>query len=78
MYNLGMGVIVKDPEIMGGAPVFRGTRVLIQTLFDYLEGGDSIDDFLEGFLPFPAMLHSQHWKKQKTFCYRAPELKCAS
>ena len=34
---------------MGGTPVFRGTRVPIQTLFDYLTAGDSIDDFLEGF-----------------------------
>ncbi len=34
---------------MGGAPVFAGTRVPIATLIDYLEGGDSIDDFLEGF-----------------------------
>jgi uncharacterized protein (DUF433 family) len=34
---------------MSGAPVFTGTRVPIQTLLDYLEGGESIDDFLEGF-----------------------------
>ena len=38
-----------DPEIMSGAPCFAGTRVPIQNLMDYLEGGDSIDDFLEGF-----------------------------
>ena len=37
-----------DPEIMSGEPVFRGTRVTIQTLFDYLEGGD-ISDFLRNF-----------------------------
>ncbi|HAX42993.1 MAG TPA: DUF433 domain-containing protein [Bryobacteraceae bacterium] len=41
--------VTRDPEIMHGTPVFRGTRVPIQTLFDYLEGGDSLDDFLEGF-----------------------------
>ena len=41
--------ITKDPESMHGVPVFRGTRVPIQTLFDYLEGGDSLEDFLEGF-----------------------------
>lgn len=41
--------VVRDPEIMHGAPVFRGTRVPVQTLFDYLENGDSLDDFLEGF-----------------------------
>ena len=44
-----MQVIVKDREILGGAPVFRGTRVPIQTLFDYLEGGETLEDFLEGF-----------------------------
>jgi len=41
--------ITRDPEVMHGAPVFRGTRVLVQTLFDYLEGGDTLEDFLEGF-----------------------------
>ena len=35
---------------MGGTPVFAGTRVPVQTLLDYVEGGDSIDDFLDGFL----------------------------
>jgi uncharacterized protein (DUF433 family) len=44
-----MNVIVKNREILGGTPVFRGTRVSIQTLFDYLEGGETIEDFLEGF-----------------------------
>lgn len=39
----------RDPEVMHGVPVFRGTRVPVQTLFDYLEGGESLDDFLEGF-----------------------------
>ena len=42
-------VVVKDPEIMHGTPVFRGTRVPIQALFDYLEGGDTLEEFLEGF-----------------------------
>jgi uncharacterized protein (DUF433 family) len=42
-------VITRDPEIMHGVPVFRGTRVPVQTLFDYLEGGDSLEDFLAGF-----------------------------
>ena len=36
-------------DVMGGAPVFSGTRVPIQTLLDYLEAGESIDDFLQGF-----------------------------
>ena len=38
-----------NPDVMGGTPVFAGTRVPVQTLLDYLEAGDSIDDFLEGF-----------------------------
>jgi uncharacterized protein (DUF433 family) len=42
-------IVSRDPEIMGGAAVFRGTRVPVQTLLDYLEAGDSIDEFLEGF-----------------------------
>jgi len=44
-----MSVIESSPEIMGGTPVFRGTRVPAQTLFDYLEGGDSIEDFMNDF-----------------------------
>ena len=43
------GIIHSDPEIMGGTPVFAGTRVPLQNLIDALEGGDSIDEFLEGF-----------------------------
>jgi uncharacterized protein (DUF433 family) len=42
-------VVSMDPEVMGGAPVFFGTRVPVQTLLDYLEAGESIDQFLEGF-----------------------------
>lgn len=42
-------VISTDPETMGGTPVFRGTRVHIQTLFDYLSGGDSLEFFLENY-----------------------------
>lgn len=42
-------IIASDPEVMGGTPCFAGTRVPVQTLLDYLEAGDSIDDFLEGF-----------------------------
>jgi uncharacterized protein (DUF433 family) len=45
--------IVCDPEIMHGQPVFRGTRVPVQTLFDYIEGGDPLEDFLEGFPTVP-------------------------
>jgi uncharacterized protein (DUF433 family) len=41
--------ITRDPEIMHGSPVFRGTRVPVKNLFDYLEGGESLDEFLDGF-----------------------------
>jgi uncharacterized protein (DUF433 family) len=46
---MSQSVICRDPEVMGGTPVFRGTRVPVQTLIEYLEAGDSIDEFLEGF-----------------------------
>ena len=42
-------LITRDPEVMHGTPVFRGTRVPAQTLFDYIENGESLDEFLEGF-----------------------------
>ncbi|MBA3613037.1 MAG: DUF433 domain-containing protein [Nitrospirales bacterium] len=38
-----------SPDVMGGTPVFAGTRVPVQTLLDYLEAGETLDDFLEGF-----------------------------
>ena len=43
------GIVHSDPEIMGGTPVFVGTRVPLQNLVDYLEGGESIEDFLDAF-----------------------------
>jgi len=42
-------VVHIDPEIMGGTPVFKGTRVPIETLFDYIEGGEPLNEFLEDF-----------------------------
>ena len=42
-------LISSNPKVMGGTPVFHGTRVPVQTLIDCLEAGDSISDFLEGF-----------------------------
>jgi len=42
-------VIVRDPEILAGAAVFRGTRVPVQAMFDYLEGGETLEEFLTGF-----------------------------
>lgn len=50
------GIVHADPEIMGGTPVFVGTRVPLQNLIDALEGGESIEDFLEGF---PSVKRSQ-------------------
>ncbi len=48
--------ITRDPETMHGVPVFRGTRVPVQTLFDYLEGGDTLEEFLNGFPTVPRPL----------------------
>jgi uncharacterized protein (DUF433 family) len=45
------GLIWCNPERMSGAPCFYGTRVPVQFLFDYIEAGDTIDDFVEGFPP---------------------------
>ena len=42
-------VITSNPAILGGTPVFAGTRVPVQTLIDYLEAGESLDDFVEDF-----------------------------
>jgi len=40
-------IVNRDPNILGGTPVFRGTRVPVKALFDYLENGDSLDEFLD-------------------------------
>ena len=42
-------VVRSDPEILGGTPVFVGTRVPVQALIDYIEGGHSLEEFLEDF-----------------------------
>ena len=49
-------VVHSDPEILGGTPVFVGTRVPVQALIDYLEGGHPLADFLEDF---PSVRHAQ-------------------
>ncbi len=46
---MNYGAINIDPETMGGTPVFTGTRVPIQALFDYIETGETLDEFLENF-----------------------------
>ena len=43
------GIVSVDPEIMGGTAVFAGTRVPVQTLLDYLEGNERLEEFLEDF-----------------------------
>jgi uncharacterized protein (DUF433 family) len=47
--TLSADIIVRDPKILGGMPVFRGTRVPFKNLLDYLEGGHTLDEFLEQF-----------------------------
>ena len=42
-------VIQRDPEILNGTPTFKGTRVPLKNLFDYLEAGDSVNDFIDDF-----------------------------
>ena len=42
-------VITRDPDVMGGTPVFRGTRVPFQTFLEYIEAGQTLDDFLDDF-----------------------------
>lgn len=46
---MAQDVIVKDPQVLGGTTVFRGTRVPFQALLDYREGGQTLDEFLEDF-----------------------------
>lgn len=46
-------LVCVDPEIMSGVPCFSGTRVPVQTLMDYLEGGDTLDEFIEDFPTVP-------------------------
>ena len=47
--RLSNDVITKDPDVLGGTPVFRGTRVPFQALLDYIEGGQTLDQFLDDF-----------------------------
>ena len=46
---MASNVIIKNPEILGGVPVFANTRVPFQALLDYLEGGQTLDEFLDDF-----------------------------
>jgi uncharacterized protein (DUF433 family) len=60
------GVITRDPEILGGTPVFRGTRVPFQALLDYIEGGQTLDEFLDDFptVTREAAVHSLEHAKE--------------
>ena len=49
LHTAAGGLVVSQPDILGGTPVFRGTRMPVKTLFDYLEDGLSLDYFLETF-----------------------------
>ena len=49
MTTAKQALITSTPDILGGTPVFCGTRVPVQTLIEYLEGGQTIDEFLDGF-----------------------------
>ncbi len=58
-------VVIRDPEIMHDTPVFYGTRVPVQTLFDYLEGGETLQEFLRGFPTVPRALALQVLEEAK-------------
>jgi uncharacterized protein (DUF433 family) len=58
-------LVQADPEILGGTPVFVGTRVPVQSLFDYLEGGESLDEFLR---QFPSVKRDQAVAALETAC----------
>jgi uncharacterized protein (DUF433 family) len=53
MATVSERVIIKNPEILGGEPVFRNTRVRFKILIEYLEGGDTLDQFLEQYPSVP-------------------------
>ena len=71
-------VITRDPEVLGGTPVFRGTRVPFQTLLEYLEGGETLDEFLDDFpsvsreLAVSALEHAKSLVVGELKCRTAP------
>ncbi|HEX4135119.1 MAG TPA: DUF433 domain-containing protein [Bryobacteraceae bacterium] len=60
-------IVTRDPDVMSGAPVFRGTRVLVRTLFEYLEAGHSVKRFLEGFPTVSREMATQALEEAKEF-----------
>ena len=60
---MAASIIVRDPEILGGIPCFRGTRVPFQNLLDYLEAGDTLDEFLEQFETLAPKVPAFAWRR---------------
>lgn len=65
-------LITADPEILGGTPVFRGTRVPVKTLFDYLESNYSLDEFIECFPSVPRELACRVLERSEAALLTAP------
>jgi uncharacterized protein (DUF433 family) len=65
-------VVVRDPAVMSGEPTFRGTRVLVRTLFDYLEAGHTLERFLEGFPTVTRDITLQALEEAKKFLFAVP------
>ncbi|HEX8493901.1 MAG TPA: DUF433 domain-containing protein [Pyrinomonadaceae bacterium] len=70
-------LIQRSEDVLGGTPVFSGTRVPIQTLFDYLEGGDTLDEFLDDF-PSVSREHALNVLKRMKESFLAQEYESAA
>ncbi len=66
-------ILHSDPDILGGTPVFIGTRVPIKTLLDYLEAGDSLDEFLDHYLIFYTEFEEFIWIVAIAHSKRTPD-----
>ena len=71
MATVSDSVIIQDPDIHSGEPVFRGTRVPFQILLDYLEGGETLDEFQNNIPVSAESKPSPHWKKQRPLSLHA-------
>lgn len=70
-------LIQRSEDVLGGTPVFAGTRVPIQTLFDYLEGGDTLDEFVDDF-PSVSREHALQVLKRMKESFLAQEYESAA
>ena len=61
-------IIIRDPDILGGTPCFRGTRVPFKNLLDYIETGETLDEFLEDFPPSHVRWRLKLWNGPKSCC----------